>query len=129
MAFIEIHGPCRIQGGLTVQGSKNAVLPMMAASVLNRGVLRFYGMLPSFRCIIFLKRQCKDCLFNIFKLVSYILDILFPAGTNSSRRASPSSISLRALHNGVKRGDGEGAAAAPSFKDDLGNVALGKEFL
>ena len=23
----------------------------------------------------------------------------------------------------------EGAAAAPSFKDDLGNVALGKEFL
>ena len=38
MAFIEIHGPCRIQGGLTVQGSKNAVLPMMAASVLNRGI-------------------------------------------------------------------------------------------
>ena len=60
----------------------------------------------------------------------YILDILFPAGTDSSRRASPSSISpLRALHNGVKRGDGEGAAAAPSFKDDLGNVALGKKFL
>ena len=86
-------------------------------------------MLPSFRCIIFLKRQCEDCLFNMFKLVSYILDILFPAGMNSSRRASPSSISLRALHNGVKRGDGEGAAAAPSFKDDLGNVALGKEFL
>lgn len=25
-------------GGLTVQGSKNAVLPMMAASVLNRGI-------------------------------------------------------------------------------------------
>lgn len=92
-------------------------------------VLRFYGMLPSVRCIIFLKRQCEDCLFNMFKLVSYILDILFPAGMNSSRRASPSSISLRALHNGVKRGDGEGAAAAPSFKDDLGNVALGKEFL
>ena len=86
-------------------------------------------MLPSFRCIIFLKRQCEDCLFNIFKLVIYILDILFPAGMNSSRRASPSSISLRALHNGVKRGDGEGAAAAPSFKDDLGNVALGKKFL
>ena len=38
LAFIEIHGPCRIQGGLTVQGSKNAVLPMMAASVLNRGI-------------------------------------------------------------------------------------------
>ena len=38
MAFIEIHGPCRIQGGLTVQGSKNAVLPIMAASVLNRGI-------------------------------------------------------------------------------------------
>ena len=37
MAFIEIHGPCRIQGRLTVQGAKNAVLPMMAASVLNRG--------------------------------------------------------------------------------------------
>ena len=27
-------------------------------------VLRFYGMLPSVRCIIFLKRQCEDCLFN-----------------------------------------------------------------
>ena len=38
LAFIEIHGPCRIQGGLTVQGSKNAVLPIMAASVLNRGI-------------------------------------------------------------------------------------------
>ena len=39
------------------------------------------------------------------------------------------SFPLRALHNGVKRGDGKGAAAAPPFKDDLGNVTLGEKFL
>ena len=39
------------------------------------------------------------------------------------------SFPLRALHNGVKRGDGKGAAAAPPFKDDLGNVTLGENFL
>ncbi|EGW45740.1 hypothetical protein HMPREF0178_01566 [Bilophila sp. 4_1_30] len=55
-------------------------------------VLRFYGMLPSVCCIIFLKRQCEDCLFNIFRLLTYILDILFPAGTNASRIDSPPPI-------------------------------------
>ena len=39
------------------------------------------------------------------------------------------SFPLRALHNGVKRGDGKGAAATPPFKDDLGNVTLGEKFL
>ena len=37
MSAIEILGLRPIRGGLSVQGSKNAVLPMMAASVLNRG--------------------------------------------------------------------------------------------
>lgn len=38
MAEIEIFGGGPLQGELSVQGSKNAVLPMMAAAVLNRGV-------------------------------------------------------------------------------------------
>ena len=70
MAFIEVHGPCRIQGGLTVQGSKNAVLPMMAASVLNRGttvlenvpriqdVFCMMGILDSLGCRCELSGNC-----------------------------------------------------------------------
>ena len=38
MSVIEVHGPCRVKGEIKVQGSKNAVLPMMAASVLHRGI-------------------------------------------------------------------------------------------
>ena len=38
MSAIEIRGLCPIKGEIIVQGSKNAVLPMMAASVLNRGI-------------------------------------------------------------------------------------------
>lgn len=38
MAEIEIFGGGPLKGELAVQGSKNAVLPMMAAAVLNRGV-------------------------------------------------------------------------------------------
>lgn len=72
MAFIEIHGPCRIQGGLTVQGSKNAVLPMMAASVLNRGmtvlenvpriqdVFCMMGILDSLGCRCRLEKNCLE---------------------------------------------------------------------
>ena len=38
MSVIEIQGLCRIKGEIKVQGSKNAVLPMMAASILNHGI-------------------------------------------------------------------------------------------
>ena len=38
MAEIEIFGGESLRGELSVQGSKNAVLPMMAAAVLNRGI-------------------------------------------------------------------------------------------
>ena len=38
MAEIEIVGGGPLRGELSVQGSKNAVLPMMAAAVLNQGV-------------------------------------------------------------------------------------------
>lgn len=37
MSEIEVRGLCRMQGEIVVQGSKNAVLPMMAASILNSG--------------------------------------------------------------------------------------------
>lgn len=38
MSAIEVRGLCPIKGEIVVQGSKNAVLPMMAASVLNKGI-------------------------------------------------------------------------------------------
>ena len=37
MSGIEIEGLRPLDGEVTVQGSKNAVLPMMAAAVLHRG--------------------------------------------------------------------------------------------
>lgn len=38
MSVIEIRGLRPIKGEITVQGSKNAVLPMMAAAILNQGI-------------------------------------------------------------------------------------------
>ena len=38
MSVIEVRGRRPLKGELIVQGSKNAVLPMMAASVLNKGI-------------------------------------------------------------------------------------------
>lgn len=38
MSAIEVQGLSRAKGEIRVQGSKNAVLPMMAASVLNHGI-------------------------------------------------------------------------------------------
>ena len=37
METLKISGPCVLEGAVTVQGSKNAALPMMAASVINKG--------------------------------------------------------------------------------------------
>ncbi|WP_125142731.1 UDP-N-acetylglucosamine 1-carboxyvinyltransferase [Clostridium transplantifaecale] len=38
MSAIEVQGLCPIKGEIIVQGSKNAVLPMMAGAVLNKGI-------------------------------------------------------------------------------------------
>lgn len=38
MSAIEVRGLCPIKGDIIVQGSKNAVLPMMAGAVLNKGI-------------------------------------------------------------------------------------------
>jgi UDP-N-acetylglucosamine 1-carboxyvinyltransferase len=39
-----IHGPCRISGSVEVSGAKNAVLPLMAATLLSRGVSRIHNV-------------------------------------------------------------------------------------
>ena len=38
MSFLEINGGRRLYGTVSVQGAKNAVLPMMAAALLNKGI-------------------------------------------------------------------------------------------
>lgn len=38
LSTIHIKGPARLSGEISIQGSKNAVLPMMAAALLHRGV-------------------------------------------------------------------------------------------
>ena len=38
MSGIEVEGGCRLAGELEIQGSKNAVLPVLAASILHAGV-------------------------------------------------------------------------------------------
>lgn len=43
MAQIVIDGGRSLRGDIFIQGSKNAALPMLAASLLNRGITRLYG--------------------------------------------------------------------------------------
>lgn len=38
MSLLQIHGLSPLNGEISIQGSKNAVLPMMAASLLNAGI-------------------------------------------------------------------------------------------
>lgn len=40
MAFIQVVGGRRLSGELDVQGSKNAVLPILAASILHKGITK-----------------------------------------------------------------------------------------
>ena len=40
MAFIEVIGGKHLHGEVNIQGSKNAVLPILAASVLNKGITK-----------------------------------------------------------------------------------------
>ncbi len=39
-----IHGPCTVRGSVRVSGAKNAVLPLMAATLLTRGVSRIHNV-------------------------------------------------------------------------------------
>jgi len=39
-----IHGPCTLSGSVRVSGAKNAVLPLMAATLLSRGVSRIHNV-------------------------------------------------------------------------------------
>lgn len=43
MASFEIYGGKSLQGDIKIQGSKNAVLPILAATVLNKGVTKLYN--------------------------------------------------------------------------------------
>lgn len=43
MAFIEVHGGKKLYGEIVIQGSKNAVLPMLAASVLSKDIVKIYN--------------------------------------------------------------------------------------
>lgn len=43
MAFIEVHGGKKLYGEVSVQGSKNAVLPMLAASILSKDMVKIYN--------------------------------------------------------------------------------------
>lgn len=43
MEILKISGPGKLGGSIEVQGSKNAVLPMLASSLLNRGITRLYN--------------------------------------------------------------------------------------
>lgn len=43
-----IHGPCTLSGSVDVSGAKNAVLPLMAATLLSRGVSRIRNV-PNLR--------------------------------------------------------------------------------
>ena len=40
MDYFEIHGLKTLNGVIEVSGAKNAVLPLMAASILNQGKLK-----------------------------------------------------------------------------------------
>jgi UDP-N-acetylglucosamine 1-carboxyvinyltransferase len=48
MDSLIIRGPCRLEGTVTISGAKNAMLPLMAASLLTRGRSRL-GNVPDLR--------------------------------------------------------------------------------
>ena len=60
-----------------------------------------------------------------------VFDSFFPLMTASADPLSSSYLCphvLIAFHNRVQGGDGQSAAAAPAFKDDLRHLAAGKQF-
>lgn len=53
MAVIQVWGLQRLQGEITIQGSKNAVLPVMAAALLHKGttVIKNVPLIQDVRCM------------------------------------------------------------------------------
>lgn len=43
MSLLEIQGIDSLQGEINIQGSKNSILPILAATVLNKGISKIYG--------------------------------------------------------------------------------------
>ncbi len=68
LSFFKINGKVPMHGEIKVQGSKNAVLPMMAASVLNKGitVIKNVPMILDVFCMIHILEDlgCKVTLEN-----------------------------------------------------------------
>ena len=54
LSTIHIKGPARLSGEISIQGSKNAVLPMMAAAILHKGitVLTNVPMIQDVDCMV-----------------------------------------------------------------------------
>lgn len=54
LSTIHIKGPARLSGEISIQGSKNAVLPMMAAAILHKGitVLTNVPMIQDVECMV-----------------------------------------------------------------------------
>lgn len=54
MSTIHVSGPARLSGEISIQGSKNAVLPMMAAALLHKGitVLTNVPMIQDVDCMV-----------------------------------------------------------------------------
>ena len=57
---IRIVGGKPLKGNISIQGSKNAALPMMAASLLHRGLSVLKGMSQRSQMYFAWKRSCKD---------------------------------------------------------------------
>lgn len=54
MSYIEVRGTQKLNGEICIQGSKNAVLPVMAASLLHKGitVIRQIPLIQDVRCMM-----------------------------------------------------------------------------
>ncbi len=63
MSVIHIHGLYRLEGEVEIQGSKNAVLPVMAASVLHKGTVRISNV-PEIQDVF--------CMMEILKLLGCV---------------------------------------------------------
>ena len=89
-----IRGPQRIQGELLVQGSKNAALPILAATLLGKG--------------IFILHHCPQ-----ISDVEHMLELLIDAGCKVHWEGHMLIIDTRTLQNYHVSGNGAGRCALP----------------
>ena len=70
MGRYRIEGGHRLEGRVRVQGSKNAVLPMMAASLLQKGtvILRHCPRIDDVRCMEEILRYTSSILGQCLKI-------------------------------------------------------------